>query len=425
MVNLVELLFPSSSESFMFVRRYLRVIFLFICLPVLAAFMGFSYKSTALIKGQMLKQGRAFFKEIILTRQWASDHGGVYVRLTTGVKVNPYLERIPGLKVVITDRDGERYTLKNPALMTREISELAARNGGMKFRMTSLKPLNPNNAPDRFETDALQSFERGNKEYEGYERIGEKTYYRYMAPLVTAESCLRCHAAQGYRKGDIRGGVSVSIEAGEMLQQMNRNRNLLVASALGLLGLIYAIIRYISEVFIARLKAVELQLTEMASKDFLTGLINRREMFKRAVMECSRTTRNAKPLSVLMVDIDHFKHLNDNYGHDAGDEALKSLARSLDEFLRNYDIVCRYGGEEFLVVVPEADLDQARELAERLRQLTANLVIPCGAGGAKVTITVSIGIAQREEEEGMASLISRADEALYRAKVGGRNRVAA
>lgn len=110
----------------------------------------------------------------------------------------------PGLKVVVTDQDGDRYTLKNPALVTRELSELAASKGLFKFKITSLKPLNSGNSPDPFERKALTHFEQGNSVYTEYEQKGNELLYRYMAPLVTEKSCLRCHAAQGYREGDIR-----------------------------------------------------------------------------------------------------------------------------------------------------------------------------------------------------------------------------
>jgi len=134
-----------TSRSSDFVRKYLTGIFLIIGLILLSVFWGFSYRSNALIKNQLLKQGQAFFTEVVITREWAATHGGVYVRLTPDTVVNPYLLKIPGLKVVIKDQDGVAYTLKNPALMTRELSELAANKGMVHFKITSLTPLNPNN----------------------------------------------------------------------------------------------------------------------------------------------------------------------------------------------------------------------------------------------------------------------------------------
>jgi diguanylate cyclase (GGDEF)-like protein len=413
---------PKSSD---FVRKYLTGIFLVIALILLSVFWGFSYRSNALIKGQLLKQGQAFFEEVVITREWAAKHGGVYVKVTPDNVINPYLLKIPGLKVVIHDQDGVAYTLKNPALMTRELSELAATKGVLRFRITSQTPLNPSNRPDQFETSALQAFTAGHKEFFSFEKEGDQTFFRYMAPLITQKVCLKCHAQQGYREGDIRGGISVSIPATEMLAQINENRYYIILIALAIVGLIYGIIRYVSRVFIGDLNRAEQQLQEMASRDFLTSLLNRRETYRRIHEEMERTARTGQPLSFILFDIDHFKQLNDSYGHNAGDMVLKQLAVKLMATLRDYDIACRYGGEEFLVVAPETDMEQAFRLAERLRATIATTSFSAEDQTQDLTITISIGIAQHSKDESMEKVISRADVALYHAKETGRNRVVA
>lgn len=413
----------TSAGSSRFVRKYLTGIFLIFCLIVLSVFWGFSYKSSDLIKNQLHQQGTAFFQEIVIAREWAANHGGVYVKMKPDVKVNPYLLKIPGLKVVITDHEGERYTLKNPALMTRELSELAAEKGLFKFRITSLKPLNPENRADPFERTALTRFDKGAKEYFNYEHQGKEVFYRYMAPLVTTKSCLKCHQSQGYREGEIRGGISVSIKAGDMIKQLRKNNYFLLFSAIGIVALLFAIIYFISNVFIKDLKFAEQRLVEMASRDFLTGLFNRREMFARLESEVSRAIRLDKPLSIIIFDIDHFKKLNDTYGHDMGDNVLKELSRRIQNTVRQYDIACRYGGEEFLVVAPDTKGEEVRNLAERLRSVALDIAIPCGPEAATVRISISAGVAQLLKGESVEKTISRADAALYRAKEGGRNRV--
>ncbi len=405
------------------VRKYLTGIFLVVGLIVLSVFWGFNYKASSLIKEQLRRQGHAFYQEVVLTRDWAAGHGGVYVALTPGMEVNPFLSRIPGVKAVIEDREGNRYTLKNPALITREISELAASKGLFQFRITSLKPLNPANKPDAFERAALERFEQGTAEYSIYEQQGNQVLYRYMAPLITTKACLKCHADQGYREGDVRGGISVTITATDMMRQLSENRTFLVCSAFGIIFLIFAIIRFISRAFIKELKVAEQKLVEMASLDFLTGLLNRRELFNRLQVEVSRSRRRLKPLSVILIDIDHFKRFNDTYGHHAGDVVLKEVSRTLSCALRDYDILSRYGGEEFLVVAPETGLRQAEELAERLRVKVMEQPIVYESQALPVTCTISSGVAQMLDAEAVEKTISRADEALYRAKAAGRNRV--
>ena len=151
---------------------------------------------------------RNMFRMVLLTRLWNSEHGGVYVPVDEKTRPNPYLKHP---KRDITDNFGRPLTLVNPAYMTRLISELAKQDEGVIFHITSLKPVNPQNGADPWEHQALESFERGVKETSGFEvHEREGLLHRYMAPLVVVDACLKCHAAQGYRIGDIRGGISVS-----------------------------------------------------------------------------------------------------------------------------------------------------------------------------------------------------------------------
>lgn len=414
--------YTEHSSSSGFVRKYLGGIFLAICLILVSVFWGFSYKAGQLIEAQLRQQGQAFFQEVVLTRDWLAQHGGVYVPLTPQMQVNPYLLKIPRLKVVIQDQEGNHYTLKNPALVTREISEIAAGQGLFRFRITSLLPLNPQNAPDAFERRSLEKFARGETEAYGYIEEGGRNIFRYMAPLPTKESCMPCHAAQGYRPGIVRGGISVSLDATQTLAQMRENRFYLIVSAIGLVGLILALILFISRVFIKDLKRAEAKLLEMATRDFLTGLLNRREALRRLNEESRRGTRFDEPLTVILFDIDYFKKINDNHGHLVGDRVLRETAEVLRDTLREYDILSRYGGEEFLVGALRADLDQAAQVAERVRLRFKELQMQ-GGDDTNIAITISAGVAQFRPDESIDQLIARADEALYRAKGTGRDRV--
>jgi len=422
-VNSAQPPLPKMPKSSDFVRKYLTGIFLIIGLILLSVFWGFSYRSNALIKVQLLKQGQAFFEEVVITREWAAKHGGVYVKIDPETVVNPYLLTIPGLKVVIKDEDGVAYTLKNPALMTRELSEIAAKHGIFKFRITSLDPFNPGNRPDLFEQSALTSFNAGKKEYFSFEQENEEVSFRYMAPLVTTQPCLKCHAQQGYKEGDIRGGISVSIPATTILKQINVNRVAIILIALGIVGLLYAIMRYVARIFIGDLNQAEQQLQEMASHDYLTHLLNRRAGYQRIAGEMARAVRTQKPLAFILIDIDYFKRLNDSHGHTAGDMVLHQLACTLLEALRDYDVACRYGGEEFLVVAPETSVEQGFKLAERLRTTIA--ATHFNIETQHISVTVSVGVSQMEEHDSIEDGISRADKALYQAKNSGRNRVCA
>ncbi|HWF63183.1 MAG TPA: PleD family two-component system response regulator [Rhizomicrobium sp.] len=165
---------------------------------------------------------------------------------------------------------------------------------------------------------------------------------------------------------------------------------------------------------------------EMAITDQLTGLHNRRYMSRHLDNLLANARRGGRPLAFVIMDIDHFKQVNDTYGHDIGDEVLKEFAGRIAANVRGIDLACRYGGEECVVVMPDTDVAFACSIAERLRQtVEANPVKVSRAPGA-LNVTISIGIARMEGEGDTAeALLHRADQALYRAKRSGRNRVVA
>jgi two-component system, cell cycle response regulator len=162
---------------------------------------------------------------------------------------------------------------------------------------------------------------------------------------------------------------------------------------------------------------------EMAITDVLTGLFNRRYMETHVGTLVEQATSRGKPLTVLVLDIDYFKSINDTWGHDAGDDVLREFAVRIKKSIRGIDLACRYGGEEFVVVMPETDLAVATMVAERLRRRIAGEPFSIQQGARTVEVTISIGIAALGRDENAAKVVKRADEALYRAKRDGRNRV--
>jgi two-component system cell cycle response regulator len=162
----------------------------------------------------------------------------------------------------------------------------------------------------------------------------------------------------------------------------------------------------------------------MAITDPLTGLYNRRYMESHLVTLIEQATARAKPLTVLVIDMDYFKSINDNHGHDAGDDVLREFAMRIRKSIRGIDLACRHGGEEFVIVMPETDLAVATMVAERLRRRVASEPFPIQQGARAIGATISIGIAALGGSgDSAAKLLKRADQALYRAKRDGRNRV--
>ncbi|MEO6923104.1 MAG: GGDEF domain-containing protein, partial [Bryocella sp.] len=170
-----------------------------------------------------------------------------------------------------------------------------------------------------------------------------------------------------------------------------------------------------------------LQLEDAAGTDPLTRLYNRRTFLRACEIEMSNSQRARRTFSILMLDLDHFKQINDRYGHPVGDMALVATVKCMTESVRGMDTIARWGGEEFAVLLPNCNRVNALELAERIRGNLERLALPvpkrANAEGEKVTLTATIGVAMCQTTDTVNSLISRADQAMYAAKAAGRNRV--
>jgi len=393
------------------------LVFLF-CLIIIFAVVTATNRK--LIYEQAKTEARALFHSIVITRKWNAVHGGVYVEKKAGMISNPYLDNPD-----ITTRDGRVFTKKNPALMTREISAYAEREGLFRFHITSLNPLNPDNGPDAFETAALGLFEQGGKEFFRSEQQQGKTVFRYMAPLFVEQECLDCHARQGYRIGQVRGGISVTFGVKDIKKIQDTYTFIFIAfggiSILILLG----IGLYFTKRLIRQIAEARHQIETLAIIDGLTGIFNRRHVLARFSQEFERAHRLKTELGCMMIDIDHFKGINDTYGHLVGDLILKETAGIINASIRTYDIVGRYGGEEFLVVLPDTNFENTLSLAERIRKNIAGGLHKKAGVPISDPVTVSIGISSLSADDLSANdLFLRADNSLYTAKRAGRNRVA-
>ena len=172
-----------------------------------------------------------------------------------------------------------------------------------------------------------------------------------------------------------------------------------------------------------RILELQQSLRFAATHDFLTGLLNRSEILAALQRELSRSGRERKPASVIMADIDHFKKINDSLGHAAGDDVLKEVARRLKWDLRPYDLVGRYGGEEFLLILSGCDLATGTRRADEIRRIVGNEPIATPAGAASPKISMGITVTPCQRDRTVADCLDEADAALYAAKKNGRNRV--
>lgn len=399
-------------------RSYIVSVTLVISLCTAAIFFGIAWQTRQLVEKENLVHARALFSSIVLTRKWNATHGGVYVEKKEGVQSSPYLQGTD-----VKGNNGKTYVMRNPALMVREISELADRNGLFQFHMTSLNPINPQNAPDDFEREALTLFGKGMKERSRYEVVDNRTYFRYVAPLFVEKECLSCHGAQGYKLGDVRGGISVLFNVDIMHERLRSVFAILTTLGILTLLLLLGSMYFITLKFFSRLNEAREKMEMLAITDSLTGLANRRHLMQRFDEEFQRARRLGKELGCILMDIDYFKSINDQYGHLVGDDVLRAISAILSESMRSYDVVGRFGGEEFLIVLPDTDFDATKGFAERMRSLVKEKIkmredIP------NVQVSISLGVASLSDDvASIDDMMRKADDGLYRAKNAGRDRV--
>ncbi len=524
----------------------LAVIWVVLILASLFWSLGFS-------RDQMLDaariQARALFAKDLGYRQWSAERGGTYVPANELTPPNPYLT-VPERDIVTSS--GKQLTLVNPAYMTRQVHEQEQLAGGIRSHITSLKPLRPENSADPWETKALRDLETGGLEVTSEATIDDEEVLRFMGPLVVKKPCLQCHAIQGYKEGEIRGGISITVPLSPMVTANNvRQKGISIGHGtlafLGFLG-IFLITRRLArqsaqrqraaakaaqserqyralfdassdagflteggsfldcnqaavayfgyareellrkgfvdlladqqpnnlsaqelavEVFaraftegralfecncrvkdgglrpvevlltplpseerqlvqakirdISVRKQLEARLARLATTDDLTGICNRRCIHEKTRMELARCRRYRTPLTLAMLDVDHFKRVNDSYGHAVGDEVLQAMVGEVQAVIRDTDLFGRVGGEEFAILFTDTPLDVAQRVCERIRLGIAAMTVDTAAG--PLTLTVTIGLSGAAGDDTPDALFERADKALYRGKAGGRNQV--
>lgn len=386
----------------------------------------------------LYEQASTLFNNIVTLRKWSSDHGAVYVKAHENIQPNPYLKNNHTFT-----KDNELLIKINPAWMTRQISEISNQKEKYYFKITSLQPINPNNAPDSFEKTALENMKR-NQTKEFYTSL-ENDKFNFMGALKVEPSCLECHSTQGYNIGDTIGGLRVSIPIEHYLDNMeivdSKTELLYVITIFTSLIFIIIITYTIHSIYIRELNIMKLnktleakvhqrtkelknankKLLEISSIDFLTNIPNRRCFFEVGSKAFHLAKREKKQLSVICVDVDHFKSINDNYGHNIGDEILKLVSSKMNKLIRKSDILARTGGEEFTILLNNTDKDNAFILAEKLRTTIENSYYRDKE--LEIQVTISLGISElQDEDDDLDSIINRADKALYSAKNESRNK---
>jgi diguanylate cyclase (GGDEF)-like protein len=216
--------------------------------------------------------------------------------------------------------------------------------------------------------------------------------------------------------------IYLSYISNELIEELTAKRLLIAGITYLLLFLVVGVISFLFARNSVQKKYAFRKLQLYATTDDLTGIANRRELDKVALNEFKRATRFSRQLSVLMLDLDYFKDVNDSHGHDVGDRVLKHLAELFADTIRGQDFLARYGGEEFTILLPETDLQNAARLAQRICDKAA--LTPYQDRLHLISITLSVGVSEIESsDDDVKALFNRADKALYEAKKRGRNQV--
>jgi diguanylate cyclase (GGDEF)-like protein len=413
---------PKSFRHFEHVKLFLISLGSMLSISIAVIFI-FLYVRTGTSMQKRVKEQAVTYADLIThAKMWNYEYGGVYVEKKGGTESNTYLRQI-GIDPDVKVEGGRIFTLRNHAIMIKEISRRSELQDGVKFRIISQKPVDPSNSPDEFERTALVAFERGSREVGRLmEELATSPVFRYIVPLYADGSCLECHRTQGYRVGSVIGAISVTIPVARLLQETNDTRLLLVLAALAAIGSLVGITYFLTWRMAIKLDETQKNLKKLATTDVLTELKNRRSIMDRLAEEFERSGRLNEPLSLILLDIDHFKPINDQYGHSFGDLVLQAVAALMKEAVRSYDIIGRIGGEEFLIIAPGSAAEESASLAERLLHMIRQDKI--GDGNHQVTVTVSAGVTMmKQEDETPAMMLKRADTAMYRAKHEGRNKV--
>ena len=254
-----------------------------VIISVLAAWNISRIRQTT--KDIAINEARSHFKRDQALRHWAASHGGVYVKVDATTPPNPSLSHIPERDIVTPA--GKELTLMNPAYMIRQLNDYFAELYGVAGHLTSLKVLRPENKPDAWEEKALRLFEQGTKEKGLFIKKGERTAYFYMAPLKTKQSCMTCHAKQGYKVGDIRGAIGITLP---FVLNIPISMLLFVHIGIGLIGLIG-----IAGAGFMLNKSCNI-IKEQTVIDSLTGIPNRRYFSENIRTEFIRSQRDQQPL---------------------------------------------------------------------------------------------------------------------------------
>lgn len=334
----------------------------------------------------------------------------------------------------------EFHAASVPAFSANKTMEyLAETYPGHNYKEVALNPTNPAHLAKGWEKDMINKFRenRTMNELYHFSTDGDEEVLNYLRPIrVSSESCLQCHSTPeaapplmiakygdhygfNWKLDEIIGAQIVSVPTSNAIASARSSFITYIAAIFTTCCVFFiALNLMLNNVILKPIQSTNEKLTKIANQDHLTGIVNRRG-FEDILTNLVETSNDFDmKLSLILCDIDHFKMVNDSFGHDRGDAVLKEFAYRVSQASKRQDTFCRIGGEEFAVILPKVNLENALAFAEILRKTISTSPYP-----EVGKVTASFGVVELVKGEDMASLIKRADLALYKAKGAGRNRV--
>lgn len=389
------------------------------------------------------ERGKNLFKAVILTRKWNAEHGPIYAPVTEKTPPNPYLD-LPHRD--FTTPFGQEMTAVNPAYMTRQLSEMA-KEEGTYFHLTSLRPIRPANSADDWEREALESFQKGEKERTAIIKTAEKRLFRYMAPLKVEPLCLPCHARQGYKVGDIRGGLSVNIDAEKVFRSLEEQERFIyavhaiawVVVSLLLLTFLNATRRHtlmLEGIGSARQKDIKhhraqveedsRELHDLITRDTVTGVHTAEHFRQLSSVLWNNALSNRSEVSLFLLEVDAFSDYCDNYGALEGDILLKQVASAITRIVTDKGtIIARYGNASFAIMMVGQDANEALDLALKIQGAVNGLDIPheTSENSRLVTITGTVTTTRPQHGDSLAEFVRTIRRCLTEGARKGRNHI--
>lgn len=310
---------------------------------------------------------------------------------------------------------------------------------GYSYREAALNPTNLKNKAKDWEVDTIQSFRDNPSKREGFHTSndGSEQYLYYIKPIrVSSETCLRCHSTPdvappsliekygdkngfGWKLNDVVAVQIVSVPMSVPIAESHQSLAIYIGSIFIICSLFFVLLNLmLNKVIITPAEDKQRSLEKIANYDHLTGVFNRRAFEEKLKWMIAKAHQDKEPLSLIFCDLDRFKSVNDNFGHEIGDAVLVEFSKRISGILKLQQTICRLGGEEFAVILPNTQKEKAMEIAEELRAIIADQHF-AGAG----QITCSFGVSELMPQDDSGTLMKRADLSLYKAKGEGRNRV--